>query len=147
MTRKWASQGAIFSPDKLNLVGYRNEPDIPVWNTRNGVMETTIKTPGLDCHLSDLAISADSKRLVGWASKSGIAVWDLRSGLEICTLKHSPMTRFALGSAFSPDGSLVAIGNADDTATLWNTASGRVQSIVGIEVPSFAYVLLKMESS
>ena len=58
MTRKWASQGAIFSPDKLNLVGYRNEPDIPVWNTRNGVMETTIKTPGLDCHLSDLAISA-----------------------------------------------------------------------------------------
>ena len=95
---KMGLAGAIFSPDKLNLVGYRNEPDIPVWNTRNGVMETTIKTPGLDCHISDLAISADSKRLVGWASKSGIAVWDLRSGLEICTLKHSPMTRFALGS-------------------------------------------------
>jgi WD40 repeat protein/tRNA A-37 threonylcarbamoyl transferase component Bud32 len=67
------------------------------------------------------AYSADGRRVAG-ASMGRVGVWDVRSGAEIASFSP-PGTLYAL--AFSPDGTRLATGGADQVIRLWDAASGK----------------------
>jgi WD40 repeat protein len=122
---------AVFSSDQQYLVGYMNDAQIPVWNAKNGLLISNIKTPGLSFHDADTAISLDNTRIVGSSSLLSVAIWDLVKAEKLHTLKRPPNGPIVLACAFNPDNSIVAIGNADDSASLWNIKSDGVKTLLG----------------
>lgn len=64
-----------------------------------------------------LAFSPDSKYL-----SSGRVVWDTSTGEEALALDQKKQNAYAV--AFSPDGSILAVGNGDDEVVLYDAKTG-----------------------
>lgn len=79
----------------------------------------TMAAPSLIC---DLAFSPDNRRLVA-ISRDKVRIWDVETGHEALTLRGAPQRyrdpAFNPRLAFSPDGTLLAGTNWDESISLW----------------------------
>ncbi len=74
--------------------------------------------------VSDIAFSSDSNRLVTVGNENDpiARVYDVDSGKELLRLRHDGQV---MESAFSPDAKVLLTGSKNDTACVWDAASGR----------------------
>jgi WD40 repeat protein len=122
----WSPDGvSIAFGSAIDVLG-GTETTLDFWNTRtNNVI--TLTDPDVAAY-GLIAWSPDGKYVAGAPGGEGkgghdIAVWDVNSGQKIQTLKgHSdPLTSLA----WSPDSSKLASGSIDNTARIWDAASGQ----------------------
>jgi WD40 repeat protein len=93
---------------------------IPVW-TRRILLAAYEPRYGVTA----LAFSPDGTSLASSSPLEGcVRLWDPSDGRSLGTIPRSTGTVRAL--AFSPDGGLLAIAQADGSAVLWGLAEGRV---------------------
>ena len=129
---------ASFSADASLLAA--GEDRLRVWDTQTGRIRTTLHPPAFA-----IAFSADGMMLAGTETGRGndIDLWALRdearllitygatgpgsadSGKLIRKFQQPRSERIGLSAAFSPDTKWLAIGNGDDTITLFELATGK----------------------
>jgi WD40 repeat protein len=115
--------GVVFSPDGLRVLT-RSYGLIRVWDATTG--EELQETPGG----SWAAFSPDGHRLLT-INLAGVFVWDWKAGKQ---LLHIGDDRQGLSTAeFSPDGQRIITVGQDQTARIWDSATGRqLQQIGGV---------------
>jgi WD40 repeat protein len=105
-----------FSPDGKALVS-AGAGAIQLWDLTTGKKLGTRPANRVD----SVAFSPDGNTLVSAGEK--VQLWNVADGSELRTLPGP--TDEVLCIAFSPDGRILAGGNADATIELWEVASGR----------------------
>jgi WD40 repeat protein len=88
---------------------------IRLWDVTSGQEVQAFRMRSVD--MADIDISVDRNLLA-----SGEAIWDLDSMQETLVLERG--TRFPGFVAFSPDGSVLALGLLDQRIRLWDVTSG-----------------------
>lgn len=105
-----------FSAQGEFLVSSGQDMNIRLWGVRSGQEVHSFRMDSVD--MADIDISIERNLLA-----SGEAIWDLGSMQEIHTLERgSPFPGFV---AFSPDGSVLALGLFEQQITLWEVTSGQ----------------------
>jgi len=107
--------GCAFSPDGRLLVSAGAESTL-LWDVAVG--EIIMSLPGHTNFTGTCAFSPDGA-LLATAGNEGTRLTDAASGTTVATLPGS-----AQSCAFSPDGLLLATASTDDTALLWDVATG-----------------------
>lgn len=107
--------GCAFSPDGRLLVSAGAESTL-LWDVSVG--EIIMSLPGHTNFTGGCAFSPDGA-LLATAGNEGTRLTDAASGTTVATLPGS-----AQSCAFSPDGQLLATASTDDTAQLWDVATG-----------------------
>lgn len=113
-----------FTPDGEQLVSGARDRRLMVWNVANGKYLYGLRAMG---EPFDIAISADGQWLtVAQLYSAAGQMWPLQPGAAWTLLEgHSTRLRSA---AFSPDGGLLATGDADGLIILREPASGQPQA-------------------
>jgi WD40 repeat protein/tRNA A-37 threonylcarbamoyl transferase component Bud32 len=75
-------------------------------------------------NLAKVDISADGRLLLTLSDDAKAELWDVRARKRLHTFDASVAARWR-GAALSPDGSIVAVCQGDDTVALWNAAGER----------------------
>ncbi|MFI1869160.1 nSTAND1 domain-containing NTPase [Streptomyces jumonjinensis] len=94
-------------------------------------------TPG-ESMLDSAAFSSDGRLMAVGDATGRVTLWDRRTGERLAVLTHEtpsePGDRGGIVShallAFSPDGDLIAVGGADGTVRVWETAAPRLADTV-----------------
>jgi WD40 repeat protein len=110
-----AAVGLIFSPDGRYLVSVGRDSVAQSWNVETGDNRFTLR--GHEHPLRSVAAGADGE-------ETRVMVWDGTTG----RLKRilSGHTDFVNAVSVSPDGRLLASGDADARILVWDIASGRL---------------------
>jgi WD40 repeat protein len=104
-----------FSGDGRILASVGEDGNIKLWDVAQGTAKNSFQwTAGT---LRDVALSADGKLLAaaGGHAKGEVRIWDAVSGKQLGVLNR--LAKQAHSVAFSPDGTALAWGSADGTAT------------------------------
>jgi WD40 repeat protein/mono/diheme cytochrome c family protein len=119
-----------FSPDGSNIAvsGYREILLIPAGGTAPAK-----RLPGMAERIHSLAFSPDGALLMaagGTPARFGeVQIWDLKSSKMLRSVSLTNDTVF--GGSLSPDGSLIAVGGADNTVRIVETATGKEVHKIG----------------
>jgi WD40 repeat protein len=105
-----------FSAQGKHLASSSQDRNIKLWDVGSGQELHTFLIKSVD--MADIDIS-----IVGNMLASGEAIWDLDSMQEVHVLERG--SQFPGFVAFSPDGSLLALGLFEREITLWDVASGQ----------------------
>jgi WD40 repeat protein len=105
-----------FSAGGKYIASSSQDMTIKLWDVGSGKVVHSFQMRSVD--MSDIDISLDSNLLA-----SGEAIWDLDSLQEIHVLERG--LPFPVSVAFSPDGSLLAVGIFDQQIKLWDPISGQ----------------------
>jgi RNA polymerase sigma factor (sigma-70 family) len=121
-----------FSPDgRVLAAGDWDGGRIHVWDAGTG---REIKAwPAHAGTVTALAFTPDGKRLVSTGEHNAVRLWDAATGGEVRSfIGHGDRpvpgggeVDRVLCAAVSPDGKVLATGSADETARLWDTATGK----------------------
>ena len=74
--------------------------------------------------MSAAALSADGSRLA--TASWGVRIWNLQTGAIVRKLRVARLSSVQ-ALAFSPDGARLAAGSEDNTARIWDAATGQRQ--------------------
>ena len=110
-----------FSPDGTTLAsgsGFNEGGKITLWDVATGSQTSTLEE---DWWVKNVEFSPDGRNI---ASIGGgrVGVWDVATGTRTATLQG--LTSPSLSVAFSPDGTTLASGAEDGTASLWDLTTG-----------------------
>jgi WD40 repeat protein/serine/threonine protein kinase len=131
----WVST-ATFSPDGSQVVTASEDETARVWDFKTGTELIPLKKRDSQMIVS-AAFCPDGPRVVtGHFVHNTAHVWDVKTGTELLTLKEeagrrvltsafSGHTGQILSAAFSPDGTQLVTGSADNTARLWDIKTKR----------------------
>jgi WD40 repeat protein len=111
-----------FSPDSLFLASGSADKTAIVWNVRSGEPNRILEEHRKP--INDVAFSPNGQILVCASQDSTATLWDVQTGELLDTLVASISKDLAAGFtslAFSPNGSLLAVGSARGTI-FWDTA-------------------------
>lgn len=106
----------VFSAEGDLLASSSQDMTIRLWNVKSGEEVHTFEMKSVD--MADIDIS------IGNLLASGEAIWDLVSMLEIHVLERG--SPFPASVAFSPDGSVLALGLYEQQITLWDVVNGEL---------------------
>jgi WD40 repeat protein/serine/threonine protein kinase len=127
-----------FSPDGHQIATGSKDGTVKVWEASEFKEPLTLK--GHSDEIWSVAISADGRRIVTGSEDGTAKVWEAASRRELLTLKgHGVQVDSAAATvsnakgrsarvfsvAFSPDGQRIVTTSSDNTAKLWDAASGR----------------------
>jgi WD40 repeat protein len=105
-----------FSAQGEFLASSSQDMNIKLWDVRSGEEVHSFRMRSVD--MADIDISIGRNLLA-----SGEAIWDLESLQEIHVLERG--SPFPGSVAFSPDGSVLALGLFEQQITLWDVTSGQ----------------------
>jgi WD40 repeat protein/serine/threonine protein kinase len=111
---------AEFSPDGACIVTASRDGTARVWNAATGI-PLTAPLQHNRYPVAKAAFSPDGKRVVT-ASYPAARVWNAATGRLIAVLDHITSVTHA---AFSPDSRWVVTTSLDNTAQVWNAATGQ----------------------
>jgi WD40 repeat protein len=144
-----------FSPDGQRIITVCDGADTPRWDSRKvtgiatlwDVRKGTLISKGFpirdykyESTVTDIAFSPDGKRLLTGGVNNTATVRDARTGRALVTLRPwtqdgqetDPSPSYVTSGALSPDGRRILTGSSDNTARLWDTATGRqIRSLKG----------------
>ena len=111
---------AQFSPDGSRIVTVSGDDrTVRVWETATG--QTLGKPLVHEDRVRVAQLSPDALCIVT-ASGEIAQVWNVASGLKVADLRHTSVVNSA---RFSPDGSRILTGSADNSAQVWDAATGK----------------------
>lgn len=123
------------SPDGQLVAAATETGDVRLWNAASGSERASISA-GKD-PLLGVAFSADGKVIAAAGgddtrlSRPGVAnVWNVADGTEARTLDVLP-EKCATDAAFSPDGSVLYVGDMNDRVTLFDMSTGVARGYFG----------------
>jgi WD40 repeat protein len=111
-------RGLRNAPSELEEVRRSFRRSLAAWRPQVHPLLGCLEHTGLRSGL--VVVSPDGKTVLQTKGTSA-ELWDLPSGKLLATLRHEGAIRAA---AFSPDGKKILTGGLDQTARLWNTATG-----------------------
>ncbi len=92
---------------------------------------------GLKGPAENLAWSPDGKYFAGSGGiDDKIGIWDSHTRKEI--VSYNGHTDDVLGLVWSPDGKSIATASRDKTIQIWNSTTGKLQSIIHNDLPVFS---------
>lgn len=114
-----------YFPDGKSLIA--NTGDATIWDLGTENVTSTIKSRWMTLHI--LRLSSDGKFLATSSSiRDGtklvqeVKLFDVATGKELASVHKGTHLRPFLGLAFSPDSSMLAVGNDDGTISLLDIA-------------------------
>ena len=127
----------VFSPDGLRLASASHDQTVRVWDTKTGNEVLSFKEHRI--WVSSVAFSPHGDFLAS-ASMRTVKVWEVADGREIREVHVSSTAgniSFPVTSVtFSPDGRQFAAASEDNTARVWDTATGHERfAIIGHSGP------------
>jgi hypothetical protein len=129
----------LFTPDGRNLLTVSLDKTIREWDIKTGRTERIIRPPIADGYEGSLytgALSANGQLLaVAGYNKPGRS----KARIQIFALDENRLARTLAGHdhdivslTFSPDGRWLASGSRDQTAIVWNVASGSAKHVLRV---------------
>ena len=124
-----------FSPDGKKIAIAMRDGTIKIHDAESG--EELQKLVGYPEGLWHFDFSPDGKKIVGASRnksngdiREGTAlIFDVESGKKLLVLRHTDRGEYSNGLvcsvAFSPDGTSIVTGSADETARIWDANSGK----------------------
>ncbi len=115
-----------FSPDGAMIAAANGDGQIEIWNLNQRTSQVTTFSDG-----SSYVFSPNGRLLIRFASGgNGVQyeVWDIRRG-AVVYLNSVAMT----GYTFHPTRSTILFGTSDDTLLVWDNATQRERSVLGIQ--------------
>lgn len=124
--------GLGFSPDGERLLtgsDTTTRGSVTTWDVGAGGDAEWANYPGDNIGYAGLDYTADGTVLGAGSGAGAVRLWDVTTGEPLRVLgPHRDMPADAFGTVYSveisPDGSMVAATGGDDTATVWNWATG-----------------------
>jgi WD40 repeat protein len=122
-----------FGPDGTRFLTSGNEL-LCLWNVE--AEERLVKKIRLGCFDANILLSPDGKSFAAYRDRQKIRCWDFASGKELpeadfsvpvaqeLRIPKSYQKLFMAAHAFSPNGKTLLTGGHDNTARLWDTATG-----------------------
>lgn len=133
---------AAFAPDGSWVAAGTATGSVAFWRLLPGGSAGKVVTlPAASQLIEAAAASADSRRLAAVADDGAAVVWDVVSGSPNAIV-HAHVPALPLSVALSPDGSLLAVGAADNAVYLWRVDSAgatRLGTLTGFE--NYVYAL------
>lgn len=132
-----SATSVAFSPDSTTIAVLDSDGSTHLWDVATGQQTTTLPPGrchgGADNEAEQVLFSPDGKTLavIGGGSNGSITcLWDITTRQQTATLTDprpaGAFAAFAQGGAFSPDGRMLAIGDADGSTYVWDVATRRL---------------------
>jgi eukaryotic-like serine/threonine-protein kinase len=123
------------SPDGAKVLTVGNDSVAKIWDAKTGATLFELKPRGM----YSASFNPDGTVIIGFGSvgsppgATGVnMVWDAKTGTELFALKGH--TKRLLSASFSADGTRIVTTSEDNTARIWNSATGAQLSV--LKIPS-----------
>jgi WD40 repeat protein len=131
-----------FSLDGTYLVAGDGNGAVYLWNVYLDRPAATLRGPGTG-KISDVAFQAGSHTFAVADGSSSVSFWEAANRVRLGGMVQVPDGASVQALSFSPDGTLLATGDADGNVYLWSMATGKLQQTLhdpqGLPVSDVAF--------
>jgi WD40 repeat protein len=98
--------------------------EVRVWSAADGLLITALQLPKMQVTAMDFVPNSQRLAIAGWTRESGsaISLWETGSGQRVHEFESQAAEILALD--VSPDGEVIAVGDAKGSVTIWSFDQG-----------------------